>query len=125
MIKVDDVVKQNLPKLQDKTWLEKPVKAVLKNLLHEQKFQAFEEKYPHLSGFDFVEQSLEYLDVSYSVRDVERENIASAGRVVIIANHPIGSIDGLALIKLVSDIRRDVKVVVNSLLMTLKPSKMH
>lgn len=121
MIKVDDVVKQNLPKLQDKTWLEKPVKAVLKNLLHEQKFQAFEEKYPHLSGFDFVEQSLEYLDVSYSVRDVERENIASAGRVVIIANHPIGSIDGLALIKLVSDIRRDVKVVVNSLLMTLKP----
>ncbi|GHF97889.1 acyltransferase [Thalassotalea marina] len=121
MIKVDDVVEQNLPKLQGKPWLEKPIKAILKSLLHEKKFQAFEEKYPHLTGFDFVEQCLEHLDISYSVRDVERENIPSQGRVVIIANHPIGSIDGLALIKLVSDIRRDVKVVVNSMLMALKP----
>lgn len=121
MIKIDEVVQQNLPNIQGKPWLEKPVKAVLKSLLHENKFQEFEEKYPHLTGFDFVEQCLQHLDVSYSARDCERENIPSQGRVVIIANHPIGSMDGLALIKLVSDIRRDVKVVVNSMLMTLKP----
>ncbi|WP_448548595.1 GNAT family N-acyltransferase [Thalassotalea fusca] len=123
MIKVDEVVDQNMPKLQRKPWLEKPVKAILKSLLHEKKFQEFEQKYPHLTGFDFVEQTLSYLNVSYSVRDSERENIPQNGRVVIIANHPIGSIDGLALIKLVSDIRRDVKVVVNSLLMSIEPLK--
>jgi len=123
MIKVDEVVDQNMPKLQGKPWLEKPVKAILKSLLHEKKFQEFEQKYPHLTGFDFVEQTLGYLNVSYSVRDSERENIPQNGRVVIIANHPIGSIDGLALIKLVSDVRRDVKVVVNSLLLAIEPLK--
>lgn len=123
MIRVDDVVEQNLPKLQKKSWLAKPVKAILKTLLHENKFQAFEQKYPHVSGFDFVEQSLSHLGVSYSVRDNERENIPSHGRVVIIANHPIGSIDGLTLIKLVADIRRDVKVVVNNMLMAITPLK--
>ncbi|OKY27981.1 lysophospholipid acyltransferase family protein [Thalassotalea sp. PP2-459] len=121
MIRVDDVVEQNLPKIQQTPWLAKPVKAILKSLLHENKFQDFEQKYPHISGFDFVEQGLSHLGVSYSVRDNERENIPRDGRVVIIANHPIGSIDGLTLIKLVADIRRDVKVVVNNMLMALTP----
>lgn len=121
MLNVDQVVTDNLPTIEKKPWLAKPVKAILKSLLHEQKFQNFEQQYPHLTGFDFVEQCLTYLNVSYSARDSERENIPRKGRCVIIANHPIGSIDGLALIKLVSDVRKDVKVVVNSLLMTLKP----
>ncbi len=40
---------------------------------------------------------------------------------MIIANHPIGSLDGLALLKFVSDIRPDVKAIANDLLMTIKP----
>lgn len=121
MINVDDVVRENIPAVEGKFWLEKPLKKVLKNLLHADKFHAFEQAYPHLSGTEFVEQVLAYFNVSYLVRDSERENIPFSGRAVLIANHPIGSIDGLALIKMVNDIRRDVKVVVNSILMTLKP----
>lgn len=123
MFCVDDVVAKNLPSVKGKPWLEKPLKAVLKNLLHENEFQRFEQEYPHLNGLEFVEQVLEYFKISYSVRDKERENIPRHGKAVIIANHPIGSLDGLALIKLVCDIRRDVKVVVNSLLMELGPLK--
>ena len=121
MFRVDDVVEKNLPAISGKPWLEKPVKAALRGLLHEKEFHEFEQQYPHLSGLDFVEQVLNKFNVSYSVRDSERENIPASGKLVIIANHPIGSIDGLALIKMVADIRRDVKVVVNSLLMNLKP----
>ncbi|WP_413701568.1 hypothetical protein ACLKMH_08215 [Psychromonas sp. KJ10-10] len=40
---------------------------------------------------------------------------------MIVANHPIGSLDGLALLKMVGEIRRDVKVVANDLLMAIKP----
>lgn len=40
---------------------------------------------------------------------------------MIVANHPIGTLDGLALIKLVSEVRKDFKVVANQLLMTLEP----
>lgn len=121
MFTVDTFIEQNFPRVINKPWIEKPVKNLLKNILHEKEFHAFESTYPHLRGLEFVEQTLLFFNVSYSVRDSERENIPSTGRSVIIANHPIGSIDGLALIKMVSDIRRDVKVVVNSLLMHVAP----
>jgi len=121
MFSVDNLIEQNLPQVNGKPWLEKPVKTILKNILHEQAFHDFEQAYPHLTGLEFVEQVLTHFNVSYSVRDSERENIPATGRAVIIANHPIGSLDGLALIKMVCDIRPDVKVVVNSLLMHVEP----
>jgi putative hemolysin len=40
---------------------------------------------------------------------------------VIVANHPIGTLDGLALLHLVRKLRSDVKVVANQLLMEIKP----
>lgn len=43
------------------------------------------------------------------------------GRVVIVANHPIGSLDGLALLKLVRSARPDVKVVANDILSAVNP----
>lgn len=36
--------------------------------------------------------------------------------MIIVANHPIGSLDGLALLKLISEIREDVKIIANSIL---------
>lgn len=121
MINVDNIVEQNLPNVANKPWLAKPVTASLKKLLHEQEMQAFAEQFSHLTGLSFVEKVLEYFNVSFVVRDDEKDNIPSHGAAVIIANHPIGSLDGLALIKLISEQRRDVKVVVNSLLMQLEP----
>jgi len=121
MISVEQVLSQNLPGLTRRPWLYKPVKGALRRLLHEQDFIDFAARYPHLQGLEFVEQVLDYFNFRYAVRDNEVERIPSAGRVVIIANHPIGSLDGLALLKLISDIRPDVKVVANQLLMALAP----
>ena len=121
MISVEKMVQQHLPQLQQKPWLEKPVKGALKHLLHEQEFVAFAEQYPHLQGIEFIEQVLEYFQFSYTVRDNELERIPTSGRVVIIANHPIGSLDGLALVKLVHDVRPDVKVIANQLLTAIQP----
>lgn len=121
MINVEQVMAQNLPGLSAKPWLYKPVKSALRRLLHEQDFVDFANRYPHLQGLEFVEQVLDHFNFRYAVRDNEVERIPVSGRVVIIANHPIGSLDGLALLKLVSDIRPDVKVVANQLLMALNP----
>jgi putative hemolysin len=101
--------------------LVRPLIRILRMLFREKLFQQFETDYPHLQGFDFVEQVLDYFDFRYSVRDHERLRIPTQGRIIIIANHPIGSLDGLALLKLVREIRPDVKVVANELLYTLKP----
>ena len=121
MINVDRVLAEQLPNLNKNTITKKPLKALLSNLLHEKDFCNFEQAYPHLKGIDFVEQVLEYFDFSYSVFDKEKERIPTEGKVVIIANHPIGSLDGLALLKLVSEVRSDVKVVANDMLMAIKP----
>ncbi len=43
------------------------------------------------------------------------------GPLVIIANHPTGTLDGLALLYAVSRVRRDVKVVTNRMLTHLEP----
>jgi putative hemolysin len=55
------------------------------------------------------------------LRDKERALTPSDGRVVIVANHPIGSLDGLALLHLVHRIVPHVNVVANELLSILKP----
>tara|TARA_R110002126_G_scaffold16527_27_gene66076 strand:- start:5196 stop:6902 length:1707 start_codon:yes stop_codon:yes gene_type:complete len=119
MFNVEQVIQQQLPQIAAKPWIYKPVKGALSYLLHEQEFAAFAQQYPHLQGLDFIEQVLDYFNFSYSARDNEIARIPASGKVVIIANHPIGSLDGLALIKLISDIRPDVKIIANQLLMSV------
>lgn len=121
MLNVEQVVERHLPQLHNKPWLARPLRGALRHLLHEDDFVLFGQQYPHLSGLDFVEQVLEYFAFRYQVRDNELERIPAEGRVVIVANHPIGSLDGLVLLKLVSDIRPDVKVVANQLLSSIAP----
>lgn len=121
MFSVNEVMNKHYPNVADKPWLSKSLNFFLRHLLHEKEISEFGADYPHLLGVDFVEQVLEYFNVSYSIRDNEKERIPSQGRVVIVANHPIGSIDGLALIKLISEVRNDVKVVANEMLMAIKP----
>lgn len=121
MFTVNDVLSKHYPKVLERPWLFKSISFVLRQLLHEREINEFGETYPYVQGLDFVEQVLEYFKISYSARDVEKERIPSTGRVVIVANHPIGSLDALALIKLVSEVRHDIKVVANQMLMTLAP----
>ncbi|WP_116472910.1 lysophospholipid acyltransferase family protein [Zobellella maritima] len=117
MLSVDTLAAEHLPK-----WQHFPgCKALLRYLLHEQAFGQFAEQYPHLRGLDFVEQVLEYFRFHIQLREDELEHIPSQGPVVIIANHPIGSLDGLALLRLVSRVRPDVKIVANQLLAKLAP----
>lgn len=121
MFSVDQVISTRLPHISSTPWLYKTIKGALRYLLREQDFINFATQYPHLRGLDFVEQVLDYFNFRYAVRNNEIERIPPAGRVVIIANHPIGSLDGLALLKLVSDIRPDAKVMANQLLMAVEP----
>ncbi|WP_434355230.1 lysophospholipid acyltransferase family protein [Parasalinivibrio latis] len=121
MFDVDNVLHERFPKIQNKPWLRKPLQTTLRHLLHEDEFRGFEERFPHLKGIEFVEQVLEYFNLRVEVNQREYERIPAHGRVVIFANHPVGSLDGLALLKLVHDIRPDVRIVANDILMQLEP----
>lgn len=121
MFTVDEVISQHFPALSDRKNVMRLARPLLRRLLHEDEFRAFALDYPHLQGIEFIEQALEYFSFSCSVADRERENIPSTGRLVVVANHPIGSLDGLALLKLIHEIRSDVRVVANDLLWGLQP----
>lgn len=122
MISVEHVVAERFPEFpQRNPTLHKTVVALLRQLFRESEFQRFAERYPHLVGFDFVEQVLDHFGFGVTVSERERERIPAWGRVVIIANHPIGSLDGLALLSLVGSMRRDVKAVANDVLAVVEP----
>ena len=71
----------------------------------------------HRTGFDFVEGALDHFGTRYTVDHVERGRIPEQGRLIIVANHPLGALDSLALLHLVGSVRRDVRIVANDLLM--------
>jgi len=122
MLNIEALTTEHLPGLNSKPpLLRKSLQAVLRILFHEKQLQRFQANYPHLEGFDFVDQLLEHFDFSYSLRGSERECIPQSGRVIIIANHPIGTLDAAVLVRLVGEIRRDVKAVTNQVLATIQP----
>jgi len=121
MFSQQQVFKKYFPDIAENTLKHKLLNSLCKKLLHEAEFVHFAEQYPNLKGFDLVEKILEHFDFSFATVDRQIESIPVTGRVVIVSNHPIGTLDGLALLHLVKKLRNDVKVVANQLLMEIKP----
>lgn len=117
MISSQQVFKKVFPLLAENSLRHKLLSSLCKKLLHETEFIHFAERYPTLHGFDLIEKTLEHFDFSFTTVDKQIEHIPVTGRVVIVANHPIGTLDGLALLHIVKKLRNDVKVVANELLM--------
>lgn len=95
--------------------------SLLRKLTREHEINSFLRDNEGHRGIDFIDRIFEYFNFSYSVSQRERNNIPAQGRVIIVANHPIGSLDGLALVRLVSEVRKDVKIVANDMLMAFEP----
>ncbi len=76
----------------------------------------FLDSHAHLGGFALIEAALEFLNLRYTVDQVERRRIPASGRLLVIANHPSGALDALALLHLVGSVRSDVRIVANDLL---------
>lgn len=121
MFTVDEALDQSYPTIRRHPVLGATLPPILRRMMHESEFTHFGKCYAHLQGMDFVEQVLDYFNFSYTVSDRDRENIPARGRVVIVANHPIGSLDGLALLKLINEVRSDVRILANDLLMHIQP----
>lgn len=71
-------------------------------------------------GVDFCHAVLKDLGVTYDVTG--RDYMPKDGRVIIVSNHPLGALDGIAMIDWVGKVYgKNVKFVVNDLLMNVKP----
>lgn len=117
MINVEQIITEKYPAFTEKP---APVRSsvlfFLRRLFREQEVNAFLNENQHCQGFEFIDRVLDYFNFTYSLSNKDLMNIPSSGRVLIIANHPLGALDGLALLKMVGEIRRDVRIVANDML---------
>ena len=77
----------------------------------------------HLKGLEFLDSLLERLQIQYELSADELKRIPKEGPFIIVSNHPYGGIDGLILLKIISEVRPDFKVMANFLLRRIDPIK--
>lgn len=122
MIDVQRILKETYPDFKlgkNNKWILKG----LKKLIHEDDFNEFIDKHKHLRGFSFLDKLLTYFKFNYQIDNDSYFNIPSEGRLLVVANHPIGTLDGLALVKLIRSVRPDVRIVTNRVLSNIQPLK--
>lgn len=123
-IDIEQAIQHKFPAFSSKpALLRQPTLFTLRRLIHEREINQFLEENKEEVGFDFIDRVLDHFNFTYSVRHKEQMNIPATGRVLIVANHPLGALDGLALLKLIGEVRRDVRIIANDLLLNLDPLK--
>ncbi len=123
MISVEKNFFDRFPRLADgrARSFSQPVVDLLRRITCETRVNRILSDFGAYSGFDFIERVLDDLHVSYRIANTDRDNIPSEGRLVVVANHPLGALDALALMQLIGTVRRDVRILANDILMQLKP----
>ncbi len=120
MISLDSILDSKFPNLSN-TFKGKVALRFIKATAHENEISNFIKTNPHLEGFAFLDEVFKHLSFSYQTCGNSLKNIPSQGRVIIVANHPIGTLDGFALLKMVRSVRKDVKIVANDILSSIQP----
>ena len=117
MIDIQKEIEKKFPKIREKeNFLKKSLFKIAKKIVHEDSINQFLSQNSHLKGIEFVDAVLDYFDFDYTVSSSDLQNIPTSGKVVIIANHPLGGLNALCLLRLISQVRQDVKIVANDFL---------
>ncbi len=64
----------------------------------------------------FIPAVLDELGIEACVDQEDRRRIPATGPLLVVANHPLGAVEGLAIGRLLKEIRPDVKIMANHLL---------
>ena len=75
---------------------------------------------PEREGLDFLEDTLEALNICLAIEDTDLKKIPAEGCFLTVSNHPFGMLDGILLLKIMASRRPDFKVMANFLLQHLE-----
>ena len=94
----------------------------LKKIVHQNEVNQFLEQSSHLSGVEWLEACVEYLDMKLDVSGRENLPASDDGRhYTFVSNHPLGGIDGVALGAILGrHYDGHIRYLVNDLLMNLR-----
>lgn len=117
LVSVDSVLRAKAPKMYK--YIPKFVVRGIEKLIHQREINQVVSEHEDETPTEFAKSALEFLQVKVEVAN--DENFPKSGRFIVVSNHPLGGLDGLALIAMGGRYRTDVKFPVNDLLMHLKP----
>ena len=93
-------------------------------LMHLLQFHKINKLYDNISdksGIESIDGIINYLNVTLDFDEKDLKKIPVKGPFITVSNHPYGGIDGILLIKLLSMVRSDHKVIANFLLKKIEP----
>lgn len=114
-IDIEKVIASKNPKLLK--WLPGFIIGYLKRIIHQEMLNGFLYRNRNLYGLDFIKVILEEFGVEVTWEG--EEHIRKNERLIIAANHPLGGLDGIALMHVAGQIRKDILFPVNDILMNL------
>jgi len=115
-IDLDKVIKEKSPAMNK--LLPGFIKSYLKRIIHQDELNVYIKNYGHLVGIDFIDASLKKMEIKFEIDCLE--NIPQKERCIIASNHPLGGLDGVALMLVISKVRSDIVFPVNDILMNVK-----
>lgn len=115
-IVIRDVIHKKNPALL--RWLPGFVLRYIERVLHEDDINAIMAKIGHLHGLDFVDALIGELGVEVTLSG--QEHIPAEGGVIFASNHPLGGLDGVAFMHALGKHRKDIKFIVNDILLNIK-----
>ncbi len=113
-VDVEKAIRDKNPKVAKR--LPKFVYRYLRRVIHEKRINEIFYKHRDKPGLPFLDVSLnDELGVLINARGLD--NIPESGRCIVAANHPLGGIDGMALMHVLGQKFDDIKFPVNDILM--------
>lgn len=117
-IDVASVLRQRVPKYY--RWMPRFVVRALERLICQDELNAILRLVGNKQGVEAVRCALEYLDIHLNVHGIE--HVHDGTRYIFASNHPLGGLDGLALIDILGErFDGNIRFLVNDLLMAVKP----
>lgn len=90
----------------------------IKKVIHQEELNDAVNAHSHRYRHDFVDAAMEVFGPKTKVHG--EHNIPKQGGVIMVANHPLGGLDGVAFMEVVGKVREDIRFFVNDLLLSLK-----
>ncbi len=116
-VDVEGVLKAKNPKLAKR--VPRFLISYLKRIVHQEEINELLENSRGKLDMEFVEAVIDYMGLKVEVTGFE--NIPDNGKLVFAANHPLGGLESLVLMKVVNSKFNDFVFIVNDILMVLKP----